>query len=63
MKITDDCMGCMICVEYCPREAIKIVGRQTSVGFYGRADIDSDLCLNCGNCLECDCPANALIQD
>ncbi len=58
MKITDNCMACGQCQEYCPNNAIKI---NDSDG-YGQCTIDLEICTDCGACIECDCPGEAIIN-
>jgi len=54
MKINFDCMGCGICVDECPRRAIRLVD--------GKAVINNELCTNCGLCAKV-CPVNAIEED
>lgn len=63
MKITDECVGCMMCIdaEICPNEAIIIIRNDPSG--YGRVDIDKSLCSDCGLCLDFDCPAYAFKEE
>ncbi len=43
MKVNQDkCIGCGICVPYCPAFAISMVN--------GKAYIDEEMCFECGNC-------------
>lgn len=43
MRVNQEkCIGCGICVPYCPAFAISIVN--------GKAYIDEELCFECGNC-------------
>lgn len=42
----DNCVGCMACIEVCPKSAIKIVEELTSLN----AVIDKTKCLNCNLC-------------
>ncbi|MGI6224854.1 MAG: DUF362 domain-containing protein [Peptococcales bacterium] len=43
MRIDQEkCIGCGICVPYCPANAITVVNR--------KAQIDEDACFECGNC-------------
>lgn len=51
------CIGCGICVPYCPAKAIKIVDK--------KAVIDEELCFECGNCSRervVRCPTKAFIE-
>ena len=61
MIITDDCAACGMCVEYCPQEAIQT--REDKGGGYAGYCIDQDLCIDCGNCLNADCPADAIKEN
>jgi len=49
--ITDQCMGCQICVAECPVGAIEMME--------GTAHIDPELCIGCGKCQEV-CPVSAV---
>ena len=52
-KITDACVGCGLCAENCPVEAIKPVD-----GVYA---IDESICVGCGLC-ERQCPVGAITK-
>lgn len=58
MKITDDCMACGMCVEYCPFDAIE--PNSPGSGGYSGYKINKDLCVDCAACLDSDCPAEAI---
>jgi len=51
-SINDDCIGCTLCSQNCPADAI---------GFrpYERHEIDNDLCIRCGTCRGV-CPSGAV---
>ncbi len=49
--VSDGCIGCEICAEICPVEAISMEDR--------KAIIDVDNCMGCGNC-EQRCPVYAI---
>ena len=55
------CIGCSLCLPYCPSDAIRII--QTSEG--KKAYIDQVLCLECGNCIRprvVKCPTKAIYE-
>ena len=47
------CLGCGLCVENCPRQAIHLV--------QGQADIDRDRCVPCQICRQV-CPRGAIVE-
>ncbi|MFW6385273.1 MAG: DUF362 domain-containing protein [Halodesulfurarchaeum sp.] len=48
----DDCIGCEICIPYCPVDAIRMEG--------DIAVIDDDACVECGTCKRVErCPTDA----
>ena len=51
-SITDDCIGCTICAQHCPTEAIAMKP-------YEKHEIDLEKCVRCGTCKSV-CPANAV---
>ncbi|NLH41458.1 MAG: 4Fe-4S binding protein, partial [Planctomycetes bacterium] len=51
-SITDDCIGCTICAQHCPTEAIAAKP-------YEKHEIDLEKCVRCGTCKSV-CPANAV---
>ena len=52
---TDVCNGCESCIPYCPVEAILTTG--------DCAEINQDLCVECGVCLRATvCPVDAIVQ-
>ncbi|MEW5937542.1 MAG: 4Fe-4S binding protein [Candidatus Thermoplasmatota archaeon] len=46
----DECVGCGVCVDACPQEAIKL----NEV-----AKVDPSLCVDCGTCVD-ECPNGAI---
>ena len=55
--ISNDCMACGQCLEYCRTGAIDI---KSDTGGYAQAEINQELCVQCGACLKVDCPADAI---
>ena len=53
----NNCVGCMACVELCPKNAIKIVDDLSSYN----AVIDEEQCVNCNLCHNV-CQNNADIE-
>ncbi|MEJ2701715.1 MAG: NAD(P)H-dependent oxidoreductase subunit E [Sedimentisphaerales bacterium] len=51
-SITDECIGCTICAQRCPADAIEMKP-------YQKHEIDAEKCIRCGTCKEV-CPANAV---
>jgi Fe-S-cluster-containing hydrogenase component 2 len=51
-KVNEDlCMGCGVCEEVCPTDAITMEGEV--------ARVNGELCTGCGECVEV-CPADAV---
>ncbi|MDH3245277.1 MAG: 4Fe-4S binding protein, partial [Saprospiraceae bacterium] len=51
-QITEDCIGCTICVQHCPTEAIAFTP-------HVKHEIDMEKCIRCDNCREV-CPYEAV---
>jgi len=50
--ITDDCIGCTLCAQHCPADAIEMRP-------YEKHEIDSEKCIRCNTCKSI-CPADAI---
>ncbi len=56
------CVGCGICVSYCPEATISINRSQGLMDHNGKkAEIDYDWCKGCGVCAAV-CPAKAILM-
>lgn len=51
-SITDECIGCTLCSQHCPAEAIEMRP-------YKKHEINVDKCIRCGTCKSV-CPADAV---
>ncbi|MBN1973084.1 MAG: NAD(P)H-dependent oxidoreductase subunit E [Sedimentisphaerales bacterium] len=51
-SVTDDCIGCTLCAQHCPVEAIAMTP-------YQKHEIDAEKCIRCGTCKNI-CPAEAI---
>jgi ferredoxin len=57
--LQDKCMSCGQCEAVCRVGAISSVGTD---GGYSAMQIDQKICVDCGMCLSCGCPGDALIK-
>ncbi len=51
-SITDDCIGCTLCAQHCPAQAIQMSP-------YQKHEIDQEKCIRCGTCQNV-CPADTV---
>jgi len=51
-SVTDDCIGCTLCAQHCPADAIDMKP-------YEKHEIDVEKCIRCGTCKNI-CPADAI---
>lgn len=51
MLVDENCIGCGLCVESCPVEAISLIDN--------KASIDAELCIECASCIDI-CPLEAI---
>lgn len=57
--LTCKCIACGICEDYCPNNAIRPIKNKS--GGYATYFINQDLCTDCQQCLDCDCPGEAIV--
>lgn len=48
--IDDRCKGCGFCIEFCPRNLLKISDRINARGYHPPEVIDEAGCIQCGLC-------------
>jgi NADH-quinone oxidoreductase subunit F len=51
-SVTDECIGCTLCAQHCPVDAIEMKP-------YEKHEIDAEKCIRCGTCKNI-CPADAV---
>jgi NADH:ubiquinone oxidoreductase subunit F (NADH-binding)/NADH:ubiquinone oxidoreductase subunit E len=51
-SVTDDCIGCTLCAQHCPVDAIEMKP-------YEKHEIDAEKCIRCGTCKNV-CPVDAV---
>jgi len=51
-SVTDDCIGCTLCAQNCPADAIEMKP-------YQKHEIDAEKCIRCGTCKSV-CPSDAI---
>jgi len=51
-SVTDDCIGCTLCAQHCPVDAIAMLP-------YEKHEIDAEICIRCGTCRNV-CPSDAV---
>jgi NADH:ubiquinone oxidoreductase subunit F (NADH-binding)/ferredoxin len=51
-SVTDDCIGCTLCAQHCPADAIEMKP-------YEKHEIDTEKCIRCGTCKSV-CPVDAV---
>lgn len=54
MYVDDNCVGCGLCVESCPVEAIYLIDN--------KAVINKEICIDCASCVDV-CPLEAIHQE
>ena len=50
----EECIGCGICVDACPQEALEVVDGTCE-------PVNEESCVGCGECLE-ECPMGAITE-
>lgn len=59
MVIEERCKGCNFCVEYCPREVLRVSKAFNGKGYHFPEAVEPEKCVNCHFC-EVLCPEFAI---
>jgi 2-oxoglutarate ferredoxin oxidoreductase subunit delta len=59
--LVDRCKGCEFCVEYCPRDVLRISKSFNAKGYHPPEVADASQCVNCHFC-EVICPDFAIFS-
>ncbi len=54
-RVTDDCIGCTLCAQHCPADAIPMTP-------YAEHEIDQEKCTRCDTCRQV-CPVDAVVVE
>jgi 2-oxoglutarate ferredoxin oxidoreductase subunit delta len=57
--LAEQCKGCGFCVEYCPREVLKLSDQFNKKGYHPPVAVKAELCVHCQLC-ELMCPEFAI---
>jgi len=60
--IVERCKGCGFCVEYCPRDVLRISEKFNKKGYHYPEPIKEDACVDCDLC-ESICPEFAIYSE
>ena len=55
----DRCKGCQLCVQFCPKQVLRISDRLNAKGYFVSELFDKDGCIGCGICYRM-CPDVAI---
>jgi len=60
--IVERCKGCGFCVEYCPRDVLRLSERFNKKGYHYPEAVCEDACVDCNLC-EVICPEFAIFSE
>lgn len=59
--LVERCKGCGFCVEYCPRDVLKLSKSFNARGYHPPEVVQAGLCVNCSHC-QIVCPEFAIFS-
>ena len=55
----DRCKGCGLCVEFCPKDCLRMADELNKIGYHPAELVNEDDCTSCAMCAQ-PCPETAI---